>query len=129
MLHQPQEVAVSVSQLNGVRPRVQPEEGPVAFLNACSAAGVSFQSPTSIPQTLLDCRYRAVVGSLVAINVEPAMAAATTFYKCLGDGDSIAVALVRMRRQLLEKPNHNPVGLAYTCYGDSLLKLEPRPPA
>jgi hypothetical protein len=120
-------VNVTVGAINvATTTRPQPlNDGPLAFVSACSAADIEFHAPTSIPQALLDGGYRAVIGPQVPINVDAALAAAAVFYKVLGDNDTVGAALVRMRRYLIEEW-HNPVGLAYKCYGDSRLRLRER---
>ncbi|MEV5800568.1 CHAT domain-containing protein [Streptomyces collinus] len=96
----------------------------LAFISACGAANVRYDSPSTIPDAFLDCGYAAVVAPLVSIHVDSAAAFALHFYRSL-DSDSnstVGGALVEARKHLLRQFS-NPVGLAYTCYGESRLRL------
>jgi CHAT domain-containing protein len=113
----------------------QPElpEGPLGFLSACEAANVSYMSPSTIPETLLDAGYRAVIAPLVPLNVKSASEVAQSFFEWLSteskrsDGANefltVGQSLVMARRSLLRTLG-NPVALLYFCYGETLLRLE-----
>lgn len=93
--------------------------GPLAFLSACAAADVSYDSPVSIPEALLYCGYRSVIAPLVSVHVELALEMATLFYAGLSNVPStVGQALVDARFALL-RSHRNPLGLLYGCYGDS----------
>lgn len=96
--------------------------GPLAFLSACAAADMSYESPTSIPSALLDSGYRAVIAPIVSVNFRPALEIAMLFYAALGkDSNTVGGALVDARTEFLKR-FCNPLGLLYSCYGDNRLE-------
>jgi hypothetical protein len=102
------------------------KNGPMALLSACGTANFTFESPTSIPETLLDARYRAVIAPLVAVQLTSAMEVATLLFEGIDEFQTIGESLVSTRRQLLGA-NANPLALLYVCHGDSDLKIASPP--
>jgi hypothetical protein len=115
-------VSVATIEYQGRHPS---HEGPLAFISACSATDTQYDSPTSIPEALLKAGYRAVVSPLVSVHVDPAFAMAMFFYAELRKEGNVGTALVRARIDLMRcKSGHSPLGLLYTCYGESGLRLD-----
>jgi hypothetical protein len=100
-------------------------DGPLAFLNACGANNVRFDSPLTIPEALISAGYRAVISPLVSVHVEPAHALAMHFYEELTKRETnVGTALVAARRRLLASNCSTPLGLLYSCYGETGLRLD-----
>jgi hypothetical protein len=102
-----------------------PADGPLALLSSCSAANVDYHWPTSIPDQLRNAGYRAVIASLVGINIPTAVDFSSNFFEYLRRDASVGQALVRARRSLLER-HGNLAGLTYVGYGETRLVVAPR---
>lgn len=98
--------------------------GRLALISACGAADVRYDRPQSIPEALLRSGFRAVVSPLVSVTSGPSLAFALHLYRALSVGLTVGEAIVNARRLLLEE-HGDPLGMLYTCYGNSGLHFSP----
>jgi hypothetical protein len=95
---------------------------PLVFMNGCSTVGFNPYAPSEFIKQFIQAKHAAaVVGTETTIVEMLAMEVAKSFLEELLKGQSAGNALLRMRRLLLAK--NNPLGLMYTLYGSSGLKL------
>jgi hypothetical protein len=113
-------------------PQSEIPDGPLAFLSACGAADIEYESPSTIPSTLLDAGYRAVIAPLVTLHPEPAREVARLFFdelsraRIVGEtrrAQTVGEALVRSRHALI-RFQCNPLAMLYVCYGESRLRID-----
>lgn len=102
-----------------------PRGMPLVVLNACGSSRVDPLSSISFPQVFLENGNRGCIGTEIAIPDEEAAEFSRVFYRELLDGASVGVAAHRARNHLLHVFT-NPIGLAYTVYGDTDLALTER---
>ncbi|MCE6996223.1 CHAT domain-containing protein [Saccharothrix sp. S26] len=96
---------------------------PLVFLNACGSSRMDATSTLSFPKLFLENGNRGFLGTEVAIPDEEAAEFAVAFYReLLLGGASFGVAVHRARMRLLEKFG-NPIGLAYSVYGNTDLQV------
>lgn len=100
--------------------------GPFIFINACRSNAQSYIGSSGFAKDFLkDYGYRAVIGPTITIPGSVAEYIARHFYTHLLDKDkdiTLALALLQAKRDLLEEHN-NPLGMLYTIFGQSLLKI------
>jgi hypothetical protein len=95
---------------------------PLVFINGCSTAGFSPYAPSEFIKQFIRAKHAAaVVGTETTIVETLAVEVAIAFLDVLLQGKSAGEAMLRMRRVLLAK--NNPLGLMYTLYGSSRLRL------
>ncbi|UGT61882.1 CHAT domain-containing protein [Nocardia asteroides] len=95
---------------------------PLVVLNACGSSRVDPSSSISFPQVFLQNGNRGCIGTEIAIPDEEAAEFSRVFYRELLEGGSVGVAAHRSRNHLLHDFT-NPIGLAYTVYGDTDLAI------
>lgn len=109
-------------KLAALAPRV-PLAMPLVFLNACGSSRVDPTSSLSFPKLFLQNGNRGFLGAEVAIPDEEAVEFAVAFYReLLLSGTGFGVAAHRARIRLLERFG-NPLGLAYSVYGNTDLHV------
>jgi CHAT domain len=113
------QVPVTFNDLNDARRyrHTTTADGPLAVLSACGTADHAHDAPSTIPQTLLDAGYRAVIAPLVSINVPSAMEIATSFFEGISRAETVGESLVLTRVRLLREYS-NPLAMLYVCYGE-----------
>ena len=95
---------------------------PLVFLNGCSTAGFSpYASSKFITMFIRGRKAAAVIGTEVTVWEVLATGFATAFLEAFLDRKPAGEALLLARRALLAK--ENPLGLVYTLYGSSELKI------
>jgi hypothetical protein len=107
----------------GARAPRPPQAMPLVFLNACGSSKVDPTSSLSFPKLFLENGNRGFVGTEIAIPDEEAAEFTVAFYReLLLGGAGFGVAAHRARIRLLEKFG-NPIGLAYSVYGNTDLQV------
>ncbi|WP_040796555.1 CHAT domain-containing protein [Nocardia higoensis] len=95
---------------------------PLIVLNACGSSRVDPLSSVSFPQMFMQNGNRGCIGTEIAIPDEEAAEFSRTFYRELLDGATLGDAVHRARNYLLDAFG-NPIGLAYTVYGNTDLTI------
>ncbi|MFC8045242.1 CHAT domain-containing protein [Nocardia sp. NPDC057353] len=95
---------------------------PLIVLNACGSSRIDPSTSISFPQVFLENGNRGCIGTEVAIPDEEAAEFSRVFYRELLDGADVGLAAHRARSHLLHVFT-NPIGLAYTVYGDTDLAI------
>jgi len=114
----------TVSAIQHAGRDVPPRSGPLVFINACGATNLRYDSPATIPEAFLNAGVRAVVSPLVSVHIDAASALALYFFgEFRTQSRTVATALVRARIELLKRWT-SPLGLFYTAYGETGLRLD-----
>ncbi|WP_157767631.1 CHAT domain-containing protein [Actinosynnema pretiosum] len=96
---------------------------PLVFLNACGSSTVDPKTSLSFPQLFLENGNRGFLGTEIAIPDEEAAAFAVAFYRSfLVEGVGFGRSVHRARETLLHR-HGNPLGLAYSAYGNTDLAV------
>lgn len=96
---------------------------PLVFLNACGGSRVSPVSSLSFPELFMKNGSRGFVGAEMDIPDDEAAAFSVAFYnELLLRRSSFGVAALRARSHLLRR-HGNPIGLAYSVYGNTDLTV------
>lgn len=99
------------------------EHHPLVILNGCHTAGFRPDALPDILKKLVRGRGAAgVIGTEVSVHEYLATEVAEVFLEHFLNGASAGEALLKVRRGLLQK--RNPLGLVYTLYASSDLKLD-----
>jgi hypothetical protein len=95
---------------------------PLVFLNGCGTAGFNPEAISPfIEKFVRDRKAAGVIGTEIPVWEQLATEFARSFLENFLRDDSAGVALLRARRVLLAQ--NNPLGLVYTLYGPSHLKI------
>ena len=99
--------------------------GPLIFFNACHSGrlGFSLTRLGSWGARLVQLGCGGFVGALWPVTEQAAPVFANTFYESLGDGKSIAEAVLAARQATRESFPADPTWLAYCCYADPLARV------
>ncbi|WP_439660021.1 CHAT domain-containing protein [Lentzea sp. HUAS TT2] len=96
---------------------------PLIVLNACGTSAADPESATSFPRIFLENENRAVIGTEVAMPDRMAAAFSKKFYELLLlKGEPLGIAAHEARAHLLTE-FRNPLGLAYSVYGNTELRI------
>lgn len=96
---------------------------PLVVLNACGTSAADPVTATSFPRLFLENENRAVIGTEVAIPDRMAAAFSRRFYeRLLLKGEPLGVAAFEAREHMLIE-SCNPLGLAYSVYGNTELRI------
>jgi hypothetical protein len=98
--------------------------GPLSIVSACSAANISYENPTTIPDALREAGHRAVVAPLLAVDTDAARCFASALLSSLADQKELAVALMLARRAMPTR-TVNLGAVMFACFGESRLRLDP----
>lgn len=99
------------------------KQGPLVFVNACRSAELSPQYTVNFPNYFLDRGARTVIGTECEIATFFADEFARRFFAAVLSGVPVGVALLDLRRGMIEQGN--PLGLAYGLHGASDTHLAP----
>lgn len=99
------------------------EAGPFVFVNACGGVAPTYMGGLDLPSIFLENGYRAVIGSRVSIPGLVAEYIARQFYSYLLKEHTLSECLLLSRNDLFNN-YHNPSGVFYTIYGQSLLRID-----
>lgn len=98
------------------------QHNPLVFLNGCGTAGFNPEAISPfIEKFVQERRAGGVIGTEIPVWEELATEFSRRFLKNFLTGISVGSALLLARRELLAQ--NNPLGLAYTLYGPTELKL------
>lgn len=96
---------------------------PLVVLNACGTSAADPVTATSFPRMFLENENRAVIGTEVAMPDRMAAAFSQKFYELLLlRGKPLGLAVHEARNHLLTE-SRNPLGLAYSVYGNTELRV------
>jgi hypothetical protein len=122
------EVRVRVRDLDKHFPRLSGAawsdvEMPLVVLNACGTSATDPVTATSFPRMFLENGNRAVIGTEVAMPDHMAATFSQRFYELfLLKGTPLGLAVNEARNHMLTE-SRNPLGLAYSVYGNTDLRI------
>ncbi|MGW0179101.1 CHAT domain-containing protein [Nocardia sp. NPDC003345] len=96
---------------------------PLVVLNACGSSRVDSKSSLSFPNLFLENGNRACVATEITVPDQDAAEISVAFYRELLTGVDVGTAMHRARTHVLRK-HGNPLGLAYTVYGNTDLTID-----
>jgi hypothetical protein len=100
-------------------------EKALVFLNMCESAQVTPTLTDSFIHFFLNRGAAAVIGTECPMTLEFAHPFANWCLESLMEGSTLGAAILAARRRAIEL--NNPLGLAYTPFGSSMLRYEPPP--
>lgn len=95
---------------------ILPPKMSLCFLSVCRSAAVDRDLLVSAMDALRHLRPESIVGTLGSTPDSTAAKLAFNFYELLGEGWSVGAALWQAKKNLLEAPFYNPLGLLYVSY-------------
>lgn len=99
---------------------------PFVFINACGSSHVESMTGASLHAFFLRERHIGVIGTETEVSDDLAAEISGQFYRRLLLGEDMGTALQRAKWTILQR-YRNPLGLLYTMYGDTRLRVAPPP--